>query len=155
MFTAAHTRDCYLCMMQQEPCVNRDRYYTAGHEWIDFCGSVAYAGVGTFKLTGFKVIENITLTAVSGTKAAGDVLAIIRYKDYLIDVCMPVAGEITAVNDWLINGNKNMLTEHAETDAWLFKISPVQPCDRKGLIAPGEYRMKWGRSKVVLNYKQG
>ena len=128
--------------MQNEAGAKRNLYYTNDHEWIDFQGTVAYVGVCTFKLTGFKEIQNIKLKVVNGTKVPGDVLAIIKYKDYLIDVCMPVTGKVTAVNELLINGDKNMLLQHAEGNAWLFKISPSQPYDRTGLIPPREYRMK-------------
>ena len=36
-----------------------DLYYTKDHEWISFQGAVAYTGVCTFKLIGFKEIQQV------------------------------------------------------------------------------------------------
>jgi len=128
--------------MQPELRTKKDLYYTTDHEWIDFQGAVAYVGVCTFKLTGFKEIQLIKFKNLAGYKKQGDILISVKYTDYLIDVCMPVDGEITEVNEVLISGDKNVLLQHAEGAAWVVKINPAQPYDRTGLLLPNEYQMR-------------
>ncbi|NCU04288.1 MAG: hypothetical protein GXC73_09910, partial [Chitinophagaceae bacterium] len=82
----------------------KDLYFTNDHEWIDFQGSVAYTGICKFKLTGFKAIQELAYTDATGFKQKGEMLATIRYNDYLITAHMPVTGKIIQLNDHFIKG---------------------------------------------------
>jgi glycine cleavage system H protein len=121
-------------------------FYTTDHEWIDFQGTVAYTGVCLFKLTGFKEIHGISFKTSDGFLKKGDLIAIIKYNDYQIEARMPVDGKIVELNDALPAGNLNSLLQNAETSAWLAKIIPAQPYERKDLLLPQQYQMN-GKSK--------
>jgi glycine cleavage system H protein len=125
-----------------------DLYYTMDHEWIDFHGSVAYTGICHFKLTGFKQIQEIVFSALSGLKKKGEVIATLRYNDYLIAAHMPVDGKILNVNEKLLNGGYNMLLDCAESTGWIALISPILPHERHGLLLPKQYQMN-GKSKYA------
>lgn len=134
--------------MKTEKYRTRDLYYTQDHEWIDFQGAVAYTGICLFKLTGFKQIQEIHFTALSGFKKKGEPVATLRYNDFLLTVNMPVDGKIMQVNEKLVNGNPNMLLDCAESTGWIVLIAPSSPHDRTGLLLPKQYQMK-GKSKYV------
>ena len=119
----------------------KDLYFTSDHEWIDFQGSVAYTGICKFKLTGFKMIQELVYTESSGYKQRGEVLATIRYNDYLITAHMPVTGKIIQLNDEFIKGHFDLLFDNPEGLGWLALIVPSEPYERKGLLLPKDYRL--------------
>jgi len=134
--------------MKTEQSANKDLYYTKDHEWIDFQGSVAYVGICSFKLLGFKAIQQITFNEPSGFKKRGDVIAMVKYNDYQIEAHMPVDGKVVQVNEALLSGDQNVLLQHPENSGWIAMIIPSQPYERKDLLLPKQYRMN-GKSKYA------
>ena len=126
--------------MQIEKIPARDLYYTNDHEWIDFQGKVAYVGVCSFKLTGFKQVEQLVVNEPLGFKVKGEVIASIRYKDYCVDACMPVDGKVVQLNDHLLAGNYTLLAEQPENNGWVALIIPSEPKERSHLLSPEQYR---------------
>jgi glycine cleavage system H protein len=122
------------------------RFYTSDHEWIDFQGTVAYVGICDFKLTGFKEIHSLNFSSTPGFMKKGELIAIITYKDYGVEVHMPVDGKLVQVNEELSEGKMNTLLQNAESSGWLAKIIPAQPYERNGLLLPKQYQMN-GKSK--------
>lgn len=125
--------------------VYKDIYYTKDHEWIAFQGSVAYVGICSFKLIGFREIHQIIFKTHTGFRRQGEVIAIIKYKDYRIEVHMPVDGEILQLNDVILLANPTILLQHAETSGWVILIVPSHPYERKDLLLPKQYLMNNGR----------
>lgn len=134
--------------MKMEKSANKDLYYTKDHEWIDFQGSVAYVGVCSFKLIGFREIQQITLAEPSGLKKKGDVIATIKYKDYKIDAHMPVDGKLMQVNEMLLTGDRNVLLQNPENIGWIALIIPSQPYERIDLLPAKQYQMN-GKGKYA------
>jgi len=134
--------------MNIRPAGRKDQYYTKDHEWIDFQGTVAYIGICKFKLTGFKQIQEIHFNEPSGFKKQGEVIASVRYNDYLVEVHMPVDGKVLQVNEKLVSGNPNILLDCAESSAWIALIVPSLPHERKDLLLPRQYQMN-GKSKYA------
>ena len=127
---------------------NKDLYYTQDHEWIDFKGTVAYVGICSFKLIGFKHIHQIAFNEPSGFLRQREVIATIKYKDYQIKAHMPVAGKVSQVNEELLQKNPNTLLQYAESIAWIAVIIPSQPYDRTGLLLSKQYQLN-GKSKYA------
>lgn len=120
----------------------RDLYFTDDHEWIDFQGSVAYAGICPFKLKGIKSIERIEFAETTVIYQAGVVIGSLYYADYKIDIHIPVTGRILYFNEHLTNGNSAILLQHPENSGWFALLVPASPYDRKGLIISQQYQMK-------------
>lgn len=133
--------------MNTQP-AKRDLYYSKDHEWIDFQGSVAYVGICKFKLTGFKQIHEIRFNEPSGFKKQGEIIAAIKYNDYLVEVHMPVDGKLMQVNEELVSGNPGILLDFAESSAWIALIVPLQPHERRDLLLPKEYQLN-GKNKYA------
>lgn len=138
----------YLCGMNAQQSIKKDQYYTKDHEWIDFQGTVAYIGICKFKLTGFKQIQEISFNKPSGFKKQGEVIASVRYNDYLVEAHMPVDGKVLQVNEKLVSGNPNILLDCAESSAWIALIVPLLPHERKDLLLPKQYQLN-GKSKYA------
>jgi len=127
--------------------LKKDLYYTRDHEWIEFRGTIAYAGVCAFKLKGINAIQRIKFSEISGLKEQGELIAAIYYDDYEILFHMPVRGRVTNINE-LILTNNNLLLEQPESNGWIAFIVPAQPYERKDLLLPEQYRMN-GKSKYA------
>ncbi|MEX6689832.1 hypothetical protein QTN47_20160 [Danxiaibacter flavus] len=127
--------------------VTGQHYFTQDHDWVEFKGAVADIGVSAFKLTGFKAIDKIEFANVSGFMQPGDLIASIYYKDYCIELRMPIAGKIAEINSLLLTEEASALLQSNGT-CWIARIIPAQPYERKGLVLPEEYRMN-GKSKYA------
>ncbi len=127
--------------MNKEKSINKDLFFTRDHEWNDFQGAVAYAGICHFKLPGFKQIHQITITNPPGFRKQGDIIAIIKYNDYQVEMHMPVDGKVIEMNDKIVSGDQNILLHHAETSGWIALIVPSQPYERQDLLPPKQYGM--------------
>lgn len=125
--------------MNTEKPADKHLYYTHDHEWIEFQGAVAYVGICPFKLTGFKEIQEIKFTEISGFKKQGEVIATVKYNDYEIEAHMPVDGKLVEVNEKLVNGDQNDLLKNPENIGWIALIVPSQPEERKDLLLSGQY----------------
>jgi glycine cleavage system H protein len=125
----------------------KDMYYTKDHEWIDFKGTVAYTGICSFKLIGFKEIQQVIYKEPLGFKKRGDSIATIKYNDYIIEAHMPVDGKVLEMNTSLMYGDDNRLLKFAE-DTWIAKIAPSLPHERNDLLLPKQYQMN-GKSKYA------
>jgi glycine cleavage system H protein len=133
--------------MNNQKTSNKDFYYTTDHEWINFQGSIAYTGVCSFKLLGFKEIQQVIFKE-PGFLKSGDLIATIRYNDYHVEARMPVDGNVVELNETLISGDLNTLLKQAENNGWIAKIIPSQPYERKGLLLPKQYQMN-GKNKYA------
>lgn len=127
--------------MNLEKSTKKDIYYTKDHDWIDFRATVAYIGVSSFKLIGFKEIHQVIFNEPSGFKKKGDLIATIKYNDYLIQAHMPVDGNVLELNTNLIYGEDKLLLKQAESLGWIALIMPSQPDERKDLLLPKQYLM--------------
>jgi len=134
--------------MNTEKSNKKNLYYTKDHEWIDFRGTVAYIGVCSFKLIGFREIQQITFNESSGLRKQDEVIATIKYNDYKIEAHMPVDGKVIHVNEKLLSGDHNILLQHPENSGWIALIVPAQPYERKDLLLPKQYQMN-GKSKYA------
>jgi len=120
--------------------MNKDLYYTRDHEWIDFQGTVAYVGICSFKLIGFREVQQIIFKGSTGFRKKGDVIASVKYNDYRIEAHMPVDGKVVEVNELLVSGNPHVLLQYAESSAWIALIVPSRPYERNDLLAPRQYQ---------------
>jgi glycine cleavage system H lipoate-binding protein len=133
--------------MKASKSVRKELYYTKDDEWIDFHGTVAYAGVCNAKLAGVRQIKKITFKS-SGFKRRGDIIAVLQCKELQVLAHMPVDGKVLEVNEKLINGNPNILLDCAESSAWIVLIAPSMPHERTDLLLPKQYQMN-GKSKYA------
>lgn len=126
--------------MQIDKIPERDLYYTSDHDWIDFQGKVAYVGVCRFKLTGFREVQQLIVKEPLGFKAKGQIIATIRYNDYLVDARMPVDGKVVQLNDLLLAGDYSILLQQPEHNGWIALVIPAEPKEREQLLSPEEYK---------------
>lgn len=128
--------------MNNPPGLKNDLYYTHDHEWIDFQGSVAYVGVGAFKLTGIRKIQRVEFAGCGDRIKAEDVLTTIFSVEYKITIHMPVDAEVLCYNEQLSGDNREILLQQPEKNGWIAFIFPISSVDRKDLLLPEQYLLK-------------
>ena len=131
----------YFCGMSKLNKAKRDLYYTNRHDWIDFQGSVAYIGAAMLKVMQASKEFKLQYVDNQGFARKDEIVAHLECDGNTIPVHMPVDGKIVLLNEALLDSNRNSLIKSAESGAWLAKIIPAQPYERKGLLLPKQYQM--------------
>lgn len=126
--------------MQNMESSSKFHYYTISHEWIDFHGSIAYTGLSSFRLKDLKDILKTEYCNAVSTIDKGDIVATILTQDNTIFVHMPVTGSILEVNNDFIDQPGKILQQQQHS-AWIFKIRPLAPYKREGLLLPQQYQL--------------
>lgn len=126
--------------MDTSDLIKRNVFYTRDHEWIDFQGSVAYIGVCRFKLSGFREIHKIEFLQYSDLIKQGEVIGIIQFDDYQIEVHMPVEGKILSINDLLLTSEREVLLQQPENNGWIGLVVPSRLNDMTGLLSSEDYK---------------
>ena len=68
---------------------SKDLYYTKDHEWIRFEGPIAYTGICSYQLIGFRNIDQIVFYDLTGFKKRGDKIASIGIRiTGLLPICL-------------------------------------------------------------------
>ncbi|MBO9203500.1 MULTISPECIES: hypothetical protein [Niastella] len=129
--------------------INRNLYFTNDHEWIDFQGSVAYVGVCRFKLSGCKEIHKIEFKEVSDLIKQGEVISIIHFDDYQVQVHMPVEGKIISFNDLLLIEERDVLLQQPENIGWISLIVPSELNDKRGLLTTEDYKLRNAMQQIL------
>jgi glycine cleavage system H protein len=126
--------------MNKPKSFKKDLYYTNGHEWIDFQGSVAYIGATVLKIKKIPAVLQLRFAENEGMARQGEIVAQIECEGSTIAVRMPVDGKIISINEILLGGNHQLLIDHPENKGWLALIVPSKPYERKGLMQPEQYK---------------
>ncbi len=120
-----------------------DRKYTASHEWVrvEADGTVAI-GITDFAQDALGDIVFVDLPKVGSTLAAGKDCCVIESVKAAGDVYAPVAGEVVAVNDAVVDAPDTINADAFA--AWLFKMKPANAADVNGLLSPEDYTKNIG-----------
>ncbi|MFM2087798.1 MAG: hypothetical protein RLZZ237_2667 [Pseudomonadota bacterium] len=115
-----------------------DLKYTASHEWVrlEADGTIT-VGITEYAQDALGDIVFVELPTVGNSYGAGDDAAVVESVKAASDIYAPIAGEVVAVNDDVVNS-----PEAINTDAyanWLFKIKPADVSALDGLLDAAAY----------------
>jgi glycine cleavage system H protein len=120
-----------------------DRKYTESHEWVrvEADGTVS-VGITDFAQDALGDIVFVDLPKVGASLAAGKDCCVIESVKAAGDVYAPVAGEVVAVNDVVVDEPASINT--GAFDAWLFKLKPANAADVDALMSAEAYAKNIG-----------
>jgi glycine cleavage system H protein len=120
-----------------------DRKYTESHEWVrvEADGTVA-VGITDFAQDALGDIVFVDLPKVGASLAAGKDCCVIESVKAAGDVYAPVAGEVVAVNDAVVDEPASI--NSGAFDAWLFKLKPANAADVDALMNAEAYAKNIG-----------
>lgn len=116
-----------------------DLKYTKSHEWVKLeADGTVMVGITHHaqELLGDMVyVEN---PAVGRQLAASEECAVVESVKAASDVYAPVAGEVVAVNNDVVDAPEKINQDAYAS--WMFKIKPSNPADLNGLLAADAYQ---------------
>lgn len=113
--------------------------YVPSHEWLrlEADGSVTI-GVTHHAQELLGDIVFIELPEVGASLAAADQAGVVESVKAASDVYAPIAGEVVAVNDVLLDAPETVNSD-PYGEGWFFKIKPANPADLDSLLSAEQY----------------
>jgi glycine cleavage system H protein len=107
--------------------------YTASHEWVRIePDGTAVVGITDFAQEALGDIVFIEFPQVGRRVAAGEACGVVESVKAASDIYAPLAGEVVAVNDRLIDAWESLNRDAYA--AWLFKMRPVDAAETGELL---------------------
>ncbi|TQK19962.1 glycine cleavage system H protein [Microbacterium sp. SLBN-154] len=116
--------------------------YTAEHEWIALDGDVATIGITDYAADKLGDVVFVDLPVVDSGVSAGQVCGEIESTKSVGELYAPVAGDVVAVNDAVVD-DPSLVNSSPYEDGWLLKLR-VDPAAVEGLLDRAAYEALTG-----------
>ena len=116
--------------------------YTAEHEWIALDGDVATVGITDYAADKLGDVVFVDLPAVDSGVSAGLGCGEIESTKSVGELYAPVAGDVVAVNDAVVD-DPSLVNSSPYEDGWLLKLR-VDPAAVDGLLDRAAYEALTG-----------
>ncbi len=115
-----------------------DLYFSPEHTWIRLDGDSATVGISPFAQEELGEIVYVELPRVGETFQRDEVFGSLESLKTVSDLFLPLAGEVTAVNERLAD-EPTLVNEQPFMAGWLIKIRPTNPEQRQELLTAAAY----------------
>lgn len=112
-------------------------YYTEDHEYIRIEGDTGIVGISDYAQKQLGDVVYVELPKVGTQVARGQDTAVVESVKVASEIYSPVSGEITAINDDLVNDPS--LVNKDPLNAWFFKVRMSAPDETKQLKSEDDY----------------
>ena len=114
--------------------------YTKTHEWVkEMEGGTLMVGITDHAQELLGDLVFVELPETGRTMAAGDQCAVIESVKAASDIYSPVAGRITAVNEYL-SESPEQINQQPYEDGWIMRLQPDDHSELDGLLDAAAYR---------------
>ena len=118
--------------------------YTEEHEWVRTEGDIAVVGITHNAHTTLGDVVFFELPEVGKTFAPHDAAGGVESVKAAADVYMPVAGEITEVNEALV-ADPSIINQDPQGAGWFFKVKLSDPAQVAALMDEAAYLQLIGK----------
>jgi glycine cleavage system H protein len=115
-----------------------DIYFTKEHEWIAVAGNAATVGITHYAQEHLGDLVYVEPPQVGKSLAQGKEAAVVESVKAASDVYSPVSGEVTAVNQAVVD-QPGLVNESPEEKGWLYKLKLADAGELKGLMDRATY----------------
>jgi glycine cleavage system H protein len=115
-----------------------DLSYAKSHEWVRQDGDEVVIGITDYAQHALGDVVYVELPEVGRTLEAGDVFGVVESVKAASDVFAPVGGEVTAINDILIDAPETLNTDNYG-EGWMLRLRPSDPSERDRLLDSAAY----------------
>lgn len=115
-----------------------DLLYTKDDEWIRVDGDKGTVGITDYAQDSLSDIVFLELPDVGDSFSAGETFGVVESVKAAADLHMPASGEVTAVNEDLIDSPETV-NEDPYGAAWMVKITLTNPADLDDLMDAAAY----------------
>jgi glycine cleavage system H protein len=113
--------------------------YTRDHEWIDIADpAAATVGITQHAQDALGDVVFVDLPAVGKHFSRGDVAGVVESVKAAADLYMPVAGEITEVNEQL-RADPSLANSDPQGNGWFFRMRVADPAELGELLDSTAY----------------
>ncbi|MEO7108521.1 MAG: glycine cleavage system protein GcvH [Rhodoferax sp.] len=112
--------------------------YTPDHEWLNVEGGIATVGITHHAQDALGDVVFVDLPEVGKTFATKDIAGVVESVKAAADVYMPVAGEITEVNEAL-RADPALANTDPMGAGWFFKVKLSNAAELDGLMDETSY----------------
>ena len=110
--------------------------YSKSHEWVKMDGGTAVVGLTDFAQSELGDLVFVNLPEVGDTVEAGEVFGDVESVKAVSDVYSPVTGEVTEINEELLD-SPELINDNAY-EAWFIKVKDVLATEE--LLTAEEYK---------------
>jgi glycine cleavage system H protein len=116
-----------------------DLKFTENDEWIRLEGEIGTVGVTDYAQDQLSDVVYVEITvAVGDAISKGEMFGLIESVKAAADVYMPVAGELTEINESLVD-TPELVNSDPYGAAWIVKLKISNPDELDGLYDPSAY----------------
>lgn len=113
--------------------------FTDQHEWIRLEADEGVIGVTEFAQAQLGDIVFVELPTIGTTFAQGDEVGVIESVKAASELCAPVSGTVTAINEALVDAPE-MINRSAEAEGWIFRLRLADAGECDSLLDAAAYR---------------
>ena len=114
--------------------------YTKNDEWIRVEDDLAIMGITDYAQDQLSDVVFVEIVAFEGDELGqGETCAVVESVKAAADIFMPVSGEITAINEALLDAPE-LINEDPFGKAWMIKIKMTDPGELDGLLDADSYK---------------
>jgi glycine cleavage system H protein len=114
--------------------------YTKNDEWIRVEGDEITMGITDYAQDQLSDVVFVEIVVLEGDQQArGETCAVVESVKAAADVYMPVSGEITAINQALMD-SPELINKDPFGDAWIIKVKMTNPEELDGLMDAETYQ---------------
>jgi glycine cleavage system H protein len=114
--------------------------YTNNDEWVRVEGDIATMGVTDYAQDQLSDVVFVEIIVVEGDQLdQGATCAVVESVKAAADIYMPISGEITAINEALVEGPE-LINQDPFGEAWIIKIKMSKPDELEGLMNADTYK---------------
>ncbi len=113
--------------------------YTEEHEWLRAEGDVYVVGITQHATEQLGDLVFVELPEVGDEVTQGDEIVVIESVKAASDIVAPVDGEITAINEALVE-NPELANSDALGEGWFFKIKASDPSQLDAFLDEAGYK---------------
>jgi glycine cleavage system H protein len=113
--------------------------FTKEHEWIDVKGEIGTIGITDYAQHELGDVVYVEMPKVGRKIETGKPFSTVESVKAVSEIYAPVAGEITQINDALIDAPE-LLNQDPHGKAWLIKVKISNPAELSGLMDFAAYQ---------------
>ena len=112
--------------------------YAETHEWTRKDGDEIVCGISDHAQESLSDVVYVELPEVGDTFEMGDAFGVVESVKAASDLCMPMGGEITAVNEEL-EETPELVNQDPYGEGWMIRFAPSDPAEFDGLMDSDAY----------------
>ena len=112
--------------------------YAKTHEWVRWDGDEIVCGITDHAQESLSDIVYVELPEIGDTFEKGDTFGVVESVKAASDLCIPMGGEITAVNEAL-EDTPELVNQDPYGQGWLIRFRPSDPTEFDGLLDADAY----------------